>query len=120
MDSKASEFGSRTGVWTPILGVVLLVVVVVAVALALLGYGREALLLLATIAAISLAITAATVVSKRVVSRHLDDLNAAERDGDEAAPALLSDPDVPLGATAEVHDDLKDVDLPREHPARRN
>jgi len=80
----------------PLAGIVL----VTAAILALLGYGREALLLLIPATVIMLAGLLAATLARRALRRHDHDLGAADRDADDDVPRVLRDPDTPLGAVS--------------------
>jgi hypothetical protein len=81
-----------------LLGAAVLIAVVV---IALLGYGREALLLLVLFAVIGVAGGLALLASRRALDRHDGDVVAADRDAEPSAPTLLLDEEQPIGAASE-------------------
>ena len=108
----STDVGTRSGTWVPLF--VLLAVATAAIAIGLMVIGREAEALAALGLGLFLGLVALGVggLMRAVASGEQD---RAESDADGSIPVLLEDEDVPLGASAEVHGEITNVDLPREH-----
>jgi hypothetical protein len=118
MSTKRSLLRS-SGALAPLMAILAAAAIAIAIALLALGFGAVALAP-ALLAAILIMVGALDAAGARgVLRRHDDDVEALADDAREAVPSLPGDPDVPVGATRESHTDVIPLDLPPDHPARR-
>lgn len=107
-----TEVGTRSGTWVPLFVLLAVTTAAIAIGLMIIGRGTEALAALGLGLFLGLVALAVGGLMRTVAS---GDTSHAEGNADESVPTLLEDEEVPLGASAEVHGEITNVDLPREH-----
>lgn len=107
-----TEVGTRSGTWVPLFVLLAVTTAAIAIGLMIIGRGTEALAALGLGLFLGLVALAVGGLTRTVAS---GDTSHAEGNADESVPTLLEDEEVPLGASAEVHGEITNVDLPREH-----
>lgn len=84
--------------WTPLLSVLVMTVAAVAGLFAALGGTKVALAVLL----LGVMLTLGLLAAQAAVGRADADPQQADSDGDQGVPALVEDPDAPLGAASET------------------